>query len=148
MIECEPLTKDHLQFFANGDAGVLATEGLISAEQIIEHWETYQSGPAFIGKDDGFVIAAAGVINLWPGVGEGWAVVLPRGNRRAVARRFREMFDLILIANNYHRIQASIQADFTAGIRFAEWLGFENEGVMRQFDSDRTDFVRMARIGP
>ena len=64
----------------------------------------------------------------------------------SVVRKFREMFDLILLANNYHRIQASVRADFKAGVRFAEFLGFQAEGVMRKFDVAKTDYIRMARI--
>jgi hypothetical protein len=30
--------------------------------------------------------------------------------------------------------------------RFAEWLGFENEGIMRKYGVDGGDYYRMARV--
>jgi len=141
-IDIERLCAGHLLEIQSAGA----MEAIISSDQIINHWQTYSNGDGFIGRSDGKILAAAGVMNLWPGVGEGWAILTPHANGLSVVRKFREMFDLILLANNYHRIQASVRADFKAGVRFAEFLGFKAEGVMRKFDVDKTDYIRMARI--
>ena len=85
-------------------------------------------------------------MTLWPGCGEGWAILTPAATGLSVVRKFREMFDLILVANNYHRIQAMVRSDFVAGLRFAKWMGFEPEGIMRQFDTDKNDYVRLAKL--
>ena len=119
----------------------------LGASQIIDHWESYKNGPAFVGRNQHGIIAAAGVINLWTGVGEAWAILTPRAKGMAVLRAFRETFRLIQIAHDYHRIQASVQADFDDGVRFAKFMGFESEGVMRSYDAEKHDFLRMAKIG-
>ena len=56
------------------------------------------------------------------------------------------MFDVIETENELDRIQASVSADVPTAIRFAKWLGFENEGLMRQYGVDGGDYYRMARI--
>jgi len=39
-----------------------------------------------------------------------------------------------------------VRADFGIGIRFAKWLGFTNEGLMKNYGFDDTDHYRFARI--
>jgi len=86
------------------------------------------------------------VFTIWKGVGEGWAILAPRARGPAVIRAFKETFKLIQIAHNYHRIQASVRSDFAVGIRFAEWMGFEQEGVMQKYDDQKNDYIRMAKV--
>ena len=124
-------------------------EMMLGVDQLLDFWPHYKNGDGFIGRYDGDVVVASGVMNLWPGVGEAWALFTPEAQpvRRVISRHFKRMFDLVIIANGYHRVQASVRADFTAGIRFAEWLGFEEEGVMKRYDAEQNDYLRMARIG-
>lgn len=141
-IKIERLSPEHLVEIRN--CGAL--EGKIGANDIFQYWESYKTGDAFIGRTDDQILAAAGVMTLWPGCGEGWAILTPAATGLSVVRKFREMFDLILVANNYHRIQAMVRSDFVAGLRFAKWMGFEPEGIMRQFDTDKNDYVRLAKL--
>ena len=142
-IKLEPLTAEHLIEIHN----LGAVERHLGADQIIDNWQTYQNGPAFVSRDEYSIICAGGVINMWDGVGEGWAMLTPRAKGMTVVRLFRDTFRLIEIAHNYHRIQASVRADFDAGIRFATWLGFKSEGVMKNYDASKNDFIRMAKVG-
>tara|TARA_R100001163_G_scaffold1414_4_gene2270 strand:+ start:957 stop:1394 length:438 start_codon:yes stop_codon:yes gene_type:complete len=142
-ISLERLQPAHLLEIHNSGA----IEGQLGADQVYDNWQLYKNGDAFVGKSGSKIIAAAGVMDMWPGVGEGWAMLTPDAAGLSVVRKFKEMFDLILIANNYHRIQATVRADFVKGIRFAQWLGFESEGLMKKFDQDQNDFIRMAKIG-
>ena len=143
-IDLEPLSAEHLIEIHSLDA----VECHLNAEQLTDHWQSYQSGPAFVGREQNKpgIVAAAGVITMWNGVGEGWAILSPRAKGRAVLRAFQETFRLIQIAHNYHRIQAAVRADFTDGIRFANWMGFESEGVMEKYNAEKQDFVRMAKV--
>lgn len=45
-----------------------------------------------------------------------------------------------------HRIAMEVRADFKAGRRFAELLGFEAEGLMRARGPNREDYMLFARI--
>ena len=45
-----------------------------------------------------------------------------------------------------HRIQISVREGYTEGMRWAEKLGFQNEGLMRSYMSDKTNHYRYARV--
>jgi len=44
------------------------------------------------------------------------------------------------------RIQASVSASDTKALRFASWLGFEDEGLMKKYGPDGSDYRRVARF--
>jgi hypothetical protein len=41
---------------------------------------------------------------------------------------------------------SAVKEDFKLGIRFAKWLGLQEEGVMVQYGPDKTNYYRMAKI--
>ena len=45
-----------------------------------------------------------------------------------------------------HRLEINIQATWKKGLKWANKLGFEEEGIMRQWDQHRNDYVRFVRI--
>jgi RimJ/RimL family protein N-acetyltransferase len=63
-----------------------------------------------------------------------------------VVKAIRARFDDIIEANNIHRVQAACRADWPEAVRFAEFLGFENEGLMRSYGVDGRDYFRYARV--
>ena len=56
------------------------------------------------------------------------------------------MFDHMQEEYKYQRIQASISVKDAKAKRFAEWLGFENEGIMKKYGPDGSDYYRYARV--
>ena len=44
------------------------------------------------------------------------------------------------------RIQASVHTNDQQAIRYVEWLGFENEGLMKKYGPDGSDYYRFARV--
>lgn len=102
---------------------------------------------AYTAMVDGEIIACAGVVKLWPGVGEAWMMVsgvvekYPVFFHRTVKRilnRIQEKYQL-------HRIQGTVRADFEKGHHWIETLGFRCEGLQRMFGADRADHYRYAR---
>jgi RimJ/RimL family protein N-acetyltransferase len=55
---------------------------------------------------------------------------------------------LLRVARKYNikRVQTAVRSDFDKGIRFAKWLGLENEGLMKHYGFDGSDQYRYARI--
>lgn len=109
-----------------------------------------RAGMSFTGFIDDKVVAVSGVYVLHKGVAEAYAFLdpevrkVPFGIHRAVKRGL-----LTLQAKHqFHRIQMNVEHGFLAGYRWAESLGFEQEGVMRQYGSDKKTFTRFARIWP
>jgi hypothetical protein len=85
---------------------------------------------------------------VWGQVAEGWVIATEDmwNYPLSVAKVIKKDFARIAKENNIVRVQTAIRKDFKQGQRFAEWLGLENEGLMRKFGFDGTDQYRYARI--
>mgnify|MGYP005628823627 FL=1 len=103
---------------------------------------------AFTLEDSGTILAVGGVHVMWFGAGEGWVLVSPEclDVPASFARYTRRAFDGILQETQLRRVQASIHVDDNRAYRFARWLGFEDEGLMRKYGVDGDDYFRMARV--
>ena len=77
--------------------------------------------------------------------GKGW-VCLTIINPLGVAKAIKKDFARVAKENNITRVQSAIRKDFKQGLRFAEWLGLEEEGLMKKFGFDGTDQYMYARI--
>jgi len=103
---------------------------------------------AFTGIVNNKPIFAAGMKMIWGQVAEGWVIASsdmwkhPLG----VAKAIKKNFARVAKEHNIKRVQTAIRKDFAQGKRFAEWLGLENEGLMRKFGFDGSDQYMYARI--
>jgi len=107
-----------------------------------------QPGMAYTAFNNGNVVCSAGIKKLWSGVGEAWIVSSWRIYERpvAVVKAIRARFDGIIQDNELHRVQAACRVDWPEAQRFAEFLGFEKEGLMRGYGVDGRDYFRYARV--
>lgn len=109
-------------------------------------------GPAWVMVDDGGrALACCGILKLKPGVGELWSrfsVALPvEKPSRLWVEAFR-LIDLEIdrqMAGTFHRLQIAIPIDFEPGLRFARRLKFQQEGILRQYGVDRSDYAAFGR---
>jgi RimJ/RimL family protein N-acetyltransferase len=85
---------------------------------------------------------------VWGRVAEGWVIATEDvwNYPLSVAKAIRKDFARVAKEHNIERVQTAIRKDFVQGQRFAEWLGLENEGLMKKFGFDGTDQYRYARI--
>ena len=103
---------------------------------------------AFTGIVNDKPIFAAGMKMIWGQVAEGWVIATnemwkyPIG----VAKAIKKDFANVARQHNIKRVQTAIRKDFKQGLRFAEWLGLENEGLMKSYGFDGSDQYRYARI--
>lgn len=94
---------------------------------------------------DGSVLAIAGIMPRWDGVGLAWAW-LSRGWRKHARRITAEMITG-LETSGYHRIEVGVKAGFDRGARWAERLGFYLETpVARKWGPDGSDFSIYVRV--
>ena len=93
-------------------------------------------------------LCSGGIVPLWNGVAEGWVISSKRifKNRIKASRLIKKRTDLLCAANKIWRLQTAVKSNFKTGLRFAEFLGFKNEGLMKAYGPDKTDYYRMARI--
>jgi RimJ/RimL family protein N-acetyltransferase len=103
---------------------------------------------AFTGLINDKVIAAAGMKRIWGNVAEGWFIAKNDvwNYPITIAKAVKQNIDYLATSNNIKRLQTAVRSDFGIGIRFAKWLGFTNEGLMKSYGFDGTDHYRMARI--
>jgi hypothetical protein len=107
----------------------------------------YANGPSYTGIIDGEVAICAGVVILWPGVGEAWIAAAPLVYQYPLFlhRNVTRMLDRIIAEYNLHRVQAIVTHDFVRGQRWIERIGFKREGMLTQYLPDKTDCIRYAR---
>lgn len=93
---------------------------------------------AFAAEVEGTAIAAAGLLEYWPGRCEVWAVFDPACKpyflqiHNAVKRFLRVVY--------VRRIEAIVETDFTAGHRWVKSLGFKMEAErLRSYTVDGLD---------
>ena len=93
-------------------------------------------------------VCSGGIVPLWTGVAEGWVISSKRifKTRIKASRLIKKRTDLLCAANKIWRLQTAVKSNFKTGLRFAEFLGFKNEGLMKAYGPDKTDYYRMARI--
>ena len=104
------------------------------------------AGPAFTGFVDDQPIGCAGVICLDEGRDRGhvWALMtsLTGGHMLAITRvilRFLQWTDI-------RRLETQVFLDWPPGQHWVEMLGFQREGLMRQYTPDKRDAWLYARV--
>ena len=93
-------------------------------------------------------VVCSGIIKLWDGVGEGWFLSTDEVSKSSmvIARATKEVLLEEISAGNYWRLQINVRADWKQALRFAQFLGFEEEGLMHKFGPDQKDYLRMAIV--
>ena len=117
------------------------------------YWKENRIDAALVGLSftllrNNIPIVSGGIYPLWDGVGEGWVISSKRIFEIKVkaAKLIRHRTDILCAANKIWRLQTTVKANFKTGLRFAEFLGFNNEGLMRGYGPDKTDYYRMAKV--
>ena len=105
-------------------------------------------GLSFTLLADNNIVLCGGITPLWDGVAEGWVIASKRIYEHKIksVSAIKKRLDLLCINNKIWRVQTSVKEDFKVGVRFAEWLGLEKEGLMKMYGPDKTNYIRMAKI--
>lgn len=100
---------------------------------------------AYAALVGGKPIAAAGVVELWPGRGHAWAVLGVEAKRYMlpITRAIRRALDALPFA----RVEMAVDAGFPQAVQWAFMLGFECETPepMRQYINGRSAYL-FARV--
>lgn len=140
--------------FRADDAMKLIIQPAQRAEQMIqrEHFNTIERvGLAWSAYRGMFLYCAAGLIPQWPGRATVWALMAvgtDRFDMLFLTRQMRRFLNHVQQPGGYRRIEMTVDADFDAGHRWAETLGFSREGLMKCYDPAARDHVLYARIAP
>ena len=144
-----PYIKNHGEFILSCQMNHKVLEAdrhFINVEGDAKNFE--EDKLAFTGIVNDKPIFAAGMKMIWGRVAEGWVIATSDiwKNPLSVARAIKKDFSRVARQHNIERVQTAIRKDFKHGLRFAEWLGLENEGLMKKYGFDGTDQYRYARI--
>jgi|TARA_R110002051_G_scaffold5954_12_gene29640 hypothetical protein len=106
------------------------------------------SGPTYTGFVDGKVAGFAGVILMWPGVGEGWILGsdLFASNKLWFIRNVKRYLEKIMKTHEMHRVQTTVLHGQTELIRLVEFLGMKFEGRLRNYGPNGEDYLMYGRI--
>lgn len=105
-------------------------------------------GLAFTGVENGHLVGSAGIAPLWPGVAEGWFLGGWRLHENVLSsiRVIRRELKLMVDENKIHRLQCVVRTDWPEAQRFIEFLGWEKEGLMKKYTTEKIDYYRYARV--
>lgn len=110
--------------------------------------DTYLKGPAYSVFDGDSLVFCGGVVIQWDGVGECWLIC-----NNTIKKYMREVcfysdnyLERIIIDSHLHRVQATVPARWSKGLRFLERLGFYREGLLRKYSADKEDYYMYSRI--
>jgi len=140
MAELITFKKEHLEIMDIGarEAGLLSAEG---SGEALEN-----SSMAFTGIIDGRIIACGGVVVNRYGAGEVWLLPSTRlkDHKLEVCKAIKQWLDGVVVDAGLHRLQSHcIDDDFHAA--WMTFLGFEKEGVLRQYIKG-TDYAIWGKI--
>ena len=108
--------------------------------------EYLQYGPAFTGIEGDQIIGCVGLIVLWPGVAEAWAVSTPlwpskaKSVHKAITHGIKEMSATL----GLWRIQTAIHSEHEVSHRWLMRMGFKDEGTMPGYGPDGATYLRLA----
>jgi len=141
-----PYTKSHGTYILSQQMNHILMDK--DAEFDGETMELEQQGLAFTGLVNDEPIFAAGMKPLWKGVAEGWVLATAKVWKHPllVAKAIKKDFARVAKEHGLWRVQTAVRSNFAQGLRFAKWLGLEDEGIMKQYGFDKTDHNRYARI--
>ena len=105
-------------------------------------------GMSFTGVVNNKPIAAGGIFPLWDNVAEGWVLATNEIHRYPItlAKVIKQRTEMMCLNNKIKRLQTSVKEDSKLAIRVAEWLGLKQEGLMKQYGPDGSDYYRYARL--
>ena len=145
-IEIVPFTKEHAKQILELGMNDVALELKPEHRKYVVDIEDV--GMSFTGLLNNNPIAAGGICYLWDGVAEGWVLASRDIFKYPIfcAKTIKRRTDLLAKNNKLKRIQTAVKADSDTAIRFAEWLGFKREGLMKNYGPDGADHYLYAKV--
>lgn len=104
-----------------------------------------KGGYCYSARSNGILVACIGLIDYWPGRRYAWAF-LAREIEHVMIPLHRNVVRWLKYRGE-GRIETAVDCQHQAAIRWAEMLGFEREGTMRQWTQDGRDVYLYARLG-
>lgn len=101
----------------------------------------------FAYVDSGDIYAVAGIVPLWDGCGEIWAIPTKRAKQKSVTlgRHLLRTIDNLSKDLKMRRVQAAVRVGHHDAHRLVQSFKMEKEGLMKMYGPDGKDYVRYAK---
>jgi RimJ/RimL family protein N-acetyltransferase len=109
-------------------------------------WEYVSNQPGVTVRNDGVIVGVGGINWYWEGVGEAWVILAKDAKPVTAYRSILRMFKSLLKNHEWRRVQAVVRASWTKANRMAERLGFQREGLMKNYCPNGEDAVMYAIV--
>jgi hypothetical protein len=99
---------------------------------------------------DSMPIAIVGGALKWPGVAEAWSVLSDEIQRvpKLFSTYVLGFVESAMASHSLHRLEVTVLEGHATGQRWAEFLGFKNEGLMQGYGADGSNHFLYARVQP
>lgn len=114
----------------------------INEAQAVEIAMSRGIGWAAVDGDE--VLACAGIVHVHDERGLAWAMVSDEALRQF--KTIHRVISQVVISAPWRRVEMIVDCDHAAGCRWAERMGFEQEGRMRAYTPDGRDCFLYARV--
>ena len=139
MLECRTCEPDHI------GAVIAQPEQADEHEMMISQSAVLASCFALSFWDDVECVGGLGIVPIWPGMGQAWAVFGKSAGRHMLA--ITRHGEYLLNTVPFKRVQTTVRCDFAAGHRWMKALGFEMEAErMKAYDLMGRDHALYARV--
>ena len=108
--------------------------GLCKSSMTIEDAQALANYPAKTGVLDGRIIGCGGVVIIREGFGEAWVIMVSDMKKLKIDPRIA-MNQLWKWIKEYKliRTQAPLIADWELGLKYARFIGFEHEAILKNY---------------
>jgi RimJ/RimL family protein N-acetyltransferase len=136
---------EHLEV---ADIRPLESNGILNLPETQTRLEKLsQIGDATTLIYDGRIIGFTGFLEIWPGVAEIWLIptIYIQTASLTVARLLKNYVKVLAKTFKLHRLQ-TVAPDDELHNRWMSWLGFQEEGLLRQYSQFKMDYKQWARV--
>jgi RimJ/RimL family protein N-acetyltransferase len=144
MIKLLPYDKTHLDLLVLSDEDK-ARYGDVS--QFMQN-PLADHGICFTAVADGRVLVVGGILMVTLHTGYGWTILSKYAPSYglAVFRTVKRQLETMMRDLKLHRIETANLADAIEHHRWCELLGFRQEGILWQYDDEKRDYLRFAKL--
>jgi len=98
--------------------------------------------------DDDVPICLLGGLYIFPGIFHIWAIMTDDVTKKptSFARACRNFLTNFIRNEKPRRLQMEMRLNYPEGLKWANFLGFQNEGIMRGFGPTGEDYYLMSMI--
>ena len=148
MIEVRPMLAEDMLYVISH--GVKETQLKVTPDDKMKEYakEREDSGMCVTGWIDGEPQCVAGIDLIWEGVGDVWMMITPwiDGHAKEGYRCIRDGLNKLLKDHKIRRLQSYGRVDFAECHTLFKHLGFQVEGLARQYTPDGCDAILYGKI--